>query len=618
MQPLSTRNARRRRRFRADLHRVHPGHRRLSGPTGTISPPTPAWRGGRTSRAASCAGCSAIRNRRRSGPATPSATASSASIASRRSTAAIRAGEIAATRNYTTGYPMLAAGETAPVLLRDRGRLGPPAFPRSPVYPIAALPSNGLNVFDPNIETPYVQSFSVGLQRSLGRDTALEVRYVGNRNRHAWAAEDWNEETLFENGFLDRVQGRAGQPRRPRRAGLRRDRHLLVRLPRPGTGTIAAADLPRLLPGAERVAGGQPGELLERELPQLRVDRTSRVLRARSRRCGQRPAREPDVPRQRARGGAGAEFLRDESGRGAGEHHALGERHAVSLAAGRAAPPAVTRPDGERQLHLREQDAVGLHVPAGRRPFGADGSGLPEQHGHPALVQGQLAVGAAVRPGTPVRATAPMASSTRCSATGTCPGSRGSRRGSTRRTKGRLVGMTPRRAAGCVQDSDRTGPRPAPSRSGASRRTSSTTPARAFNTDPTSPTGYGAEGPPTGRYIAPLSSPECLSVYVGDCAARQIKLRGPMFSRVDMRIKKRFPFARKAYVEIDFEMQNVFDSANFNHAFDLTPGRAADRQRRVPRDQRLHRHQHDLRSGRPARADRVAIELVEGGDDGVH
>ena len=48
-----------------------------------------------------------------------------------------------------------------------------------------------------------MQSFSVGFQRSLGRDTALEVRYVGNRNHHAWAAEDWNEETLFENGFID-------------------------------------------------------------------------------------------------------------------------------------------------------------------------------------------------------------------------------------------------------------------------------------------------------------------------------------------------------------------------------------------------------------------------------
>ena len=94
---------------------------------------------------------------------------------------------------------------------------------------------------------------------------------------------------------------------------------------------------------------------------------------------------------------------------------------------------------------------------------------------------------------------------------------------------------------------------------------------RAWNSDPTSPTGYGAEGAPTGRYIAPLSDPSCLSVYIGDCAPEQIRLNGPLFSRFDMRLKKRFPFGRKAFFELDFEVQNVFDSANYNHAFDLTP-----------------------------------------------
>ena len=85
------------------------------------------------------------------------------------------------------------------------------------------------------------------------------------------------------------------------------------------------------------------------------------------------------------------------------------------------------------------------------------------------------------------------------------------------------------------------------------------------------PTGYGAEGPPSGRYVAPPSDPGCLSLYPGDCAPAQIKLRGPIFSRVDLRLKKRFPFARRAYLELDFEVQNVFDAPNFNHAFDLTP-----------------------------------------------
>ncbi len=97
---------------------------------------------------------------------------------------------------------------------------------------------------------------------------------------------------------------------------------------------------------------------------------------------------------------------------------------------------------------------------------------------------------------------------------------------------------------------------------------------RAFNTDPTSATGYGGDGPPTGRYIAPASSPSCIAIYAGDCGApRQVMLLGPLFSRFDMRINKRFPFGRKANVELDLEMLNVFDNINFNHT--PTPGGGA-------------------------------------------
>ncbi len=312
-------------------------------------------------------------------------------------------GEIAATRNYTTGFPMLGPGETAPVLLRDRARLGPPAFPSSPVYPIAALPSNELNVFDANLEHAKRAVL-------LGRPPAIARARHGARGalRRQQESPRLVRRGLERRGALRerlhrRVQGGAGQPRRARRAGLRRHRHLLVRLSRPGNRHDPAADLPRVFPGHELVPGRRRGELHQRELPQLGLDGAPRLLRAGSGRCGQRPAREPDVPGERADSGTVAELLRDESGREPGQYHAFGERHALSLAAGRAAPPADQRPDGERQLHLGEQDAVGVHVPAGRRPLGADGSGLPQQHRHPAFVQGQLAVGAAVRQGTPLR-----------------------------------------------------------------------------------------------------------------------------------------------------------------------------------------------------------------------
>ena len=74
-----------------------------------------------------------------------------------------------------------------------------------------------------------------------------------------------------------------------------------------------------------------------------------------------------------------------------------------------------------------------------------------------------------------------------------------------------------------------------------------------------------------------------------------------------MRVKKRFPFGGKASVELDFEVLNVFDNINFNHDADAEPGHGG---RHVPRDRRLHRHQHDVRSGRPHRADRLAHQLV--------
>ena len=96
-------------------------------------------------------------------------------------------------------------GETLPGALQPARRLGPPPFPDSPVYPIAATTANSVNIFpqDRHLKTPRVHSYSVGVQRSLGRDMALEVRYVGNQNLYTWAEENWNERSVFESGFLD-------------------------------------------------------------------------------------------------------------------------------------------------------------------------------------------------------------------------------------------------------------------------------------------------------------------------------------------------------------------------------------------------------------------------------
>ena len=55
---------------------------------------------------------------------------------------------------------------------------------------------------DPNIKQPYVESYTLGIQRQIGRSSAFEIRYVGNRSIHDWIAYNYNEVNDLNNGFL--------------------------------------------------------------------------------------------------------------------------------------------------------------------------------------------------------------------------------------------------------------------------------------------------------------------------------------------------------------------------------------------------------------------------------
>jgi hypothetical protein len=88
-----------------------------------------------------------------------------------------------------------------PRLLRDPGALALPATP-AVAYPSVPAITSSLNVFDSNLQMPYTQSYTVGWQRKLGRDTAFEVRYVGSRHRQDWETVNLNEVSITDNGFV--------------------------------------------------------------------------------------------------------------------------------------------------------------------------------------------------------------------------------------------------------------------------------------------------------------------------------------------------------------------------------------------------------------------------------
>src|SRR5262249_29675448 len=61
---------------------------------------------------------------------------------------------------------------------------------------------SSVNGFAPNIQVTSADSFSVGIQRAVERNTSIEVRYVGTRSRNVWQTQNYNEFDILDNGFL--------------------------------------------------------------------------------------------------------------------------------------------------------------------------------------------------------------------------------------------------------------------------------------------------------------------------------------------------------------------------------------------------------------------------------
>lgn len=55
---------------------------------------------------------------------------------------------------------------------------------------------------DPNLKTPRINEYNIGIQREIGFDTAIELRYVGTKSTNLWRGVDLNQINIFDTGFL--------------------------------------------------------------------------------------------------------------------------------------------------------------------------------------------------------------------------------------------------------------------------------------------------------------------------------------------------------------------------------------------------------------------------------
>jgi hypothetical protein len=116
-------------------------------------------------------------------------------------------------RTASSGTPYLgvdAVGgpQAYPVLLRDTTRLFPSAYPASISYPITPGATEAVSAHYPTQNTPHTHQYSFGVQRALGKNMAVEARYVGNTNYGLYQTWSLNNNTQWsmlagENGFYD-------------------------------------------------------------------------------------------------------------------------------------------------------------------------------------------------------------------------------------------------------------------------------------------------------------------------------------------------------------------------------------------------------------------------------
>jgi hypothetical protein len=458
-----------------------------------------------------------------------------------------------AVRNVANGNLVL-PGETWPLLFRETGRLGPGTLPLSPISAINR--SAGVNLFDPDWEVGFADSFSAGIQRSLSRDTAIEIRYVGTRGRDLTETpEDWNELNIVENGFLNEFK--------IAQANLRA--HVLA-----GCGTTGqpACSFAYRGPGT----GTSP-------LPTYLAYFTG------SRNANDPSAYNPSISTRWSSNAIVARFapLNPNPQASAGDLHGDATLRANALAAGIPANFFVLNPDvGPVNVHVSKgstrYDAVQVEL---RRRLSL-GLAMTASYSYAKAWTSRLDSLRVDRALVPALNGVPH--SLKLTASYDVPFGRGRRFGATaskwldgiaggwsanmtgKVTSGSILNFGNVRLVGMTVDELQQSIR--------YRIDGTTTPARVYNLpqdiiDNTaraftvSAAGYTA-GAPSGRYLAPANGPDCIQVLRGDCAPKDLFVVAPVFSRVDFAARKRVGLGRTTNLVVEVDVLNLFNAINFN------------------------------------------------------
>ena len=455
----------------------------------------------------------------------------------------------------STQFPLVPPGESWPVLLRQPERLGPsPNNPTAPLYPLAANFASGVNLFHPDYQTPYAKSYSLGLQRAIGRLTAIEVRYVGTRLVDGSTTENWNEINFTSNGFLNefKLAQQNLQSHIAAGCGVTGGPACTFAYRGPGTNPLpiylaafnaaagaAAANDPTRYAGANWTNAQRLAELAARSpspggaASTLYTNATFRGNMVTAGYPRNFFVLNPDVQDATVRTNGGSTkydsiqvLLRRalSNGLAVDVNYTYAHRLTATLDTLRQPRRSVTSTDTVPHA-LKLTTSYELPFGQGRR-FATDANAWVDGiiGGWALNLTGRVQSGSILNFGNV-----------------------------------RVVGMSTDdlRKAFKIRFDDAAGivytlPQDIIDNT-----------IKAYSTSATTASGYGALGPPSGRYLAPANGPDCIQEVRGDCAPHDVFVEGPIFTRFDLNAKKRFELGGKRNFELGVDVFNLFNAINF-------------------------------------------------------
>jgi hypothetical protein len=457
---------------------------------------------------------------------------------------------------------------TLPLLMRDPSRLGAAPFPATPSFPYTEVVSGDITIFSPDLVVPLADTWQAGFSRAIRGTMSIEARYLGARSAGNWRTNDYNELNILENGFLDEFKLAMANLQANNVAGGTRAGSFAYF--GPGTGTVALPIMLAYFNGVNRAGAGDATaytsanfrsstyvNTLARLSPHpywfansLINDNTARGRAITAGLPSNFLLLNPDLL-----GGANIvenegrtmynsmalEFRRRAaSGLSFASSYVLGHATQSQFLSLRIDSPMLRNGGEEGDVsHALKLNAV-YPLPFGRNQrFGSNAGAVLDR-----LIGGwQIAGNARIQSG-------------RLLDFGDV----------------RLVGMTPddlRKMFKLRID--------AQGRVFMLPQEIIDETVKAFSVSATSANGYGNLGAPSGRYIAPADSFDCIETIRGEgkCGLQSLIVQGPLFKQFDFSLVKRVEVGGSVNAEFRLDALNVFDNVNFSPISGITTSTAS-------------------------------------------